>query len=67
MTRYRYGDRVIEVIVGLGGDCWMSGWCAESGGTHRLVSKYLPVRNSRIEAEVDLDSWAGDHGLEAVK
>ncbi len=67
MARYRYGDRVIEVIVGLGGDCWMTGWRSVYGGTHRLKSKFLPVRTDPEEAQRDLDAWAKRKVLEGIE
>lgn len=67
MTRYRHGEKVIEVITGLGGDCWMTGWRSAYGGTHRLKSKFLPVRTDPEQAQRDLDAWAKRKGLETAE
>jgi hypothetical protein len=31
-------------------------------GTHRIVSKALPIRQSKAEAQADLDAYAGKKG-----
>lgn len=60
--RYWHGDKIIEVLPGLGG-CWIIGWRTDLVVTHRLRSKLLPVRWSRGEAQRDLDAWAKLKGL----
>ena len=68
MKKYRYKDKVIQVINGLGGDVFFTGWYSwTSGGSHRLVSKDLPPRDTREKAQEDLDVWAEKKGLEAAR
>ena len=63
--RYRYKEKIVEARRGLG-ESWFAGWVSKSGGTHRLVAKDLPLRESRAEAQADLDAWAKRKGLVAV-
>lgn len=60
--KYWYGEKILEALPGLGGS-WITGWRSDAGGTHRLKSKFLPVRWSRDEAQRDLDAWAKLKGL----
>ena len=65
--RYKYGDRVLEVVPGLlEPSAWVAGWRTESGPI-RFRSKYLPVRHSREAAQRDLDTWADVKDLEEVE
>ena len=53
---YRYRDprgRTIEVVVGIGKDVFFS---AHRG--HRVKSKFLPPRDTFLEAQADLDAYA---------
>ena len=49
--------RVVFVAQGLD-ESWMTMYWGESGGLHRLKSEYLPVRQTRRQAETDLDLHA---------
>ena len=65
--RYRYGDRVLEVVPGLLEKfTWMTGWRTQAGPI-RFRSKYLPVRHSREAAQRDLDTYADIKNLEEVE
>ena len=65
--RYKYGDRILEVIPGLLEKfTWMTGWRTQSGPI-RFRSKYLPVRHSREQAQKDLDTYADVKDLEEAE
>lgn len=55
------------VDTGLGDDKWFILTRAPgSSGTHRVCSPNLPVRNTKAEAQRDLDAYAAKHGLWAA-
>lgn len=56
--KYHYKDKVIQVMPGLDGKSYFTGWRTESGGSHRLVSPNLPVRECPLMALGDLVKWA---------
>lgn len=52
--------RVIYVGAGLSGKAWGT-YCRRPGpgqGTHRMVSKHLPIRETQSAAQLDLDAYA---------
>jgi hypothetical protein len=64
-TSYKDGKgKVLFVHHGLGGDSWGTYWRGKSRGTHRVVTKNLPIRKSQAEAQKDLDAYAKKHGFE---
>lgn len=64
--RYQEGqayedDRGNTVFVSCGiggGHDWMSVRQGSTGGTHRIKTKFLPLRSRAEEAQADLDSYA---------
>ncbi len=54
---------VAEVTDGLtNGKLWFSATRAQSGGAHRIKTRYLPLRKDRDIAQADLDKYAADKG-----
>jgi hypothetical protein len=45
-----------------GGEWWLTVYRALTGGTHRIKSKTLPLRDTRQEAQADLDAYAATKG-----
>lgn len=60
-------QRVLFAGPGIGGESYMAFW-RKTGkpGSHRLVSKALPIRKSIEEAEADLAAFAAKHRLTEV-
>ncbi len=56
-----------EIFVSAGlGDEYGSFRRSPSGGLHRVKSPYMPMVNSKEEAQANLDYWATDKGLQLV-
>ena len=53
---------IILVAEGLQKGKWMSMRRSNNGGMHRIKSPALPIRDSREEAQADLDAYAKKHG-----
>lgn len=50
------------------GTSWMTVYRKSNGnGTKRLVSPALPIRATEERAQLDLDRYAADKGMEAVE
>lgn len=59
--------RILFVGCGLtNGSSWMTFYTKPSGSLRRVNSKFLPIRETREEAQRDLDKYAAERGLEAV-
>ncbi|OPX91824.1 MAG: Chromosome-partitioning protein Spo0J [Pelotomaculum sp. PtaB.Bin104] len=55
--------RLLFVSPGIsGGDTWMTCYTKNGKGSHRLKSPVLPLRNTREEAQFDLDMYAKNKG-----
>jgi len=65
-TSYRdFQDRILFVSDGIShGTTWMTVYQKPSGALKRVVSKFLPLRKTREEAQADLDRFAKARGLE---
>lgn len=62
-----FQNRVLFVSPGLtNGTTWMTCYQRPSGGLRRVKSKFLPLRQTREQAQADLDRWAKERGLEEV-
>lgn len=63
----RYSDfqgRVLYVSPGLtNGSTWMTVYAKPNGSLKRVKSKWLPLRETREEAQADLDRYAEERGL----
>ena len=67
--RYHYlQGKIIFVSCGISnGTTWMTvSQKPGCDGTHRVKSKFLPLRDSREKAQADLDRWARERGLGEV-
>jgi hypothetical protein len=64
-----FEGNLIFVSPGIsGGSVWMTvKQKPGKSGTKRIKSKYLPLRESRDLAQVDLNRWADERKLEVVK
>ena len=49
------------------GKAFMTVYRKPSGAIKRFVSKWLPIRGSRAEAEADLLAWAQKHGAKPAQ
>ena len=64
--RYKYGDRILEVVPGVRWFTYQTG-SRIGGGVLPFQSKQLPVRDSRETAQKDLDTYADVKDLEEVE
>lgn len=66
--QYRdFQGRVLFVGCGLtNGTSWMTFYTKPNGSLRRVNSKFLPIRESREEAQRDLDKYAKERGLGEV-
>ena len=64
--RYRHGDRILEVVPGVRWFTYQTG-SRIGGGVLPFQPKQLPVRDSREQAQKDLDTWADVKDLEEVE
>ena len=64
VRRYRdFQDRVL--FVSTGGSVWFTAYQKPgSQGTHRIKSKFLPLRDTRELAQADLDRYAEQRCME---
>lgn len=72
MTAYydRETGRKYFVSQGIGGGPgrpWFTLYENGTGSTHRLVTKALPLRDTREEAQADLDAYARKKGWKEVQ
>ena len=58
---------IILVVEGLLKGKWMSMRRSNNGGLHRIKSPALPIRDSREEAQADLDFYAKNRGWRVEK
>ena len=67
----RYSDfqgRVLYISPALtNGSTWMTVYSKENGSLRRVKSKWLPLRETREQAQEDLDRYAEERGLPAVR
>lgn len=62
-----FQGRTLFVSSGIGGDKWMTVYRKPGSiGTHRVKSKLLPLKDSREEAQADLDRYAEQRCMEEV-
>jgi hypothetical protein len=54
--------KAVFVDSGIGGKNYMSFRRSDSGGLHRVKTKYLPVRETFDEAQKDLNLYATTYG-----
>lgn len=69
MTKYKdYDGSIVFVSPGISsGTVWMSVKLKPGkNGTRRVKSKFLPLRESKDLAQIDLDRWANERKLEVV-
>jgi len=60
--------RMLMVSDGIsGGQVWMTCYRKPSGGSKRLTSKHLPLRDTREEAQADLDARAAAMGWREIE
>ena len=63
---YMWKGNVIGVVPGLGGDRFIV--ARETGGGHkRIVSPHLPVCTTAEMAQIHLDKFAADRGLQEAQ
>ena len=65
--RARNGETLLVTAGISGGGCWFTARRGHSGALHRVKSPYLPLRDTRADAQVDLDAYAERHKLERVE
>ena len=58
MKAYIYHDKRIFVSRLIGGDTFATVWESTPGSAHRVKVRALPVRETREEAQRDLDEFA---------
>lgn len=59
--------KIVKVSSGIsGGSSWMSFRVKKSGSLQRVKSKLLPERDTREEAQKDLDRYAGKIGWNVI-
>lgn len=59
MKAYIYHEKKIFVTALMGkAGAYGTVWTSSYGGTHRVVVKALPIRDTREEAQRDLDEFA---------
>lgn len=59
MKAYTYRDKKIFVAALMGKEgAYGTVWASSYGGTHRVKVRALPVRETREEAQRDLDEFA---------
>lgn len=60
--------RVLYVSPALtNGTTWMTVYSKENGSLKRVKSKWLPLRVTRGEAQADLDRYAEERGIPAIR
>ena len=57
---------IVEVLPGLGMDCWIVGTVSPSGGRHRIKSRNLPPCSTAEEAQRNLDAYASRKRWEPI-
>lgn len=68
MTYLDKRGRVLFVSDGISrGRTWFTAYRLRTGGRQRFKSPVLPLRQTREEAQADLDAHARTHGLESVE
>lgn len=67
MKAYIYRDKRIFVAPLAGGNTYGTVWLSARGDAHRMVIKALPVRETRDEAQRDLDAFAGERKLKEAE
>jgi len=63
---YRYGDKIVGVVRGLG-PVWIVAWKTATGGSRRLKVRRLAPSKSAQVMQDDLDAWAADLGLQEAQ
>ena len=67
----RYSDflgRVLYVSPALtNGTTWMTVYSKENGSLKRVKSKWLPLRETREQAQGDLDKYAEERGMGEIQ
>ena len=59
--------RVLYVSDGISrGEIWFTAYRKASGATKRLCVAALPIRDTRQEAQADLDRYAAERGMKDV-
>lgn len=68
MMNYRDKQgRILFVTDGISrGNVWFTGYRRPNGATKKLTTAALPVRDTREEAQRDLDKYARAKGLEVI-
>lgn len=67
--RYRdFQGRTLFVSPALtNGSTWMTVYAKPNGSLKRVKSKWLPLRETREEAQRDLDRFAEERGLPVIR